>query len=65
MPEEEKIRQMYLKSHQDFDPGEQKNRQYNWNVQPSDFRFGKIAKNIVHNEMKQVMAPEANSSKFP
>lgn len=48
MPEEEQIRQMYLKSHQDYDPGEQKNRQYNWKVEPSDFRFGKVAKNIIH-----------------
>ena len=33
---------MYLKSHKDYDAGEQKNRQYNWNVDPSDFRFGKV-----------------------
>ena len=57
---------MYLKSHQDYDPGEQKNREYNWNkVDPTDFRFGKVAKNIIHNEIKQVMAPDSNSSKFP
>ena len=50
---------MYLKSHLDYDPGEQKKRPYDWKVDPSDFRFGKIAKNIIHNEMKQVIAPEA------
>ena len=49
MPENEEIRQMYLKSHLDYDPGEQKKRPYNWNVDPSDFRFGKVAKNIIHN----------------
>lgn len=65
MPESEPVRQMYLKSHQDYDPGEQKKRPYNWNVDPSDFRFGKVAKNIIHDEMKQVMAPESNSDKFP
>ena len=56
---------MYLKSHLDYDPGEQKKRPYDWNVDPSDFRFGKVAKNIIHNEIKQVLAPESNSDKFP
>lgn len=65
MPEGEEVRQLYLKSHQDYDPGEQKKRPYDWKVDPSDFRFGMVAKNIIHNEMKQVMAPEANSDKFP
>lgn len=48
MPEQEDVRKMYLKSHQDYDPGEQKNREYQWNVDPKDFRFGKVAKNIIH-----------------
>lgn len=33
---------MYLKSHNDYDAGEQKDRKYQWNVDPSDFRFGKV-----------------------
>ena len=65
MPETEQIRQIYLKSHQDYDPGEQKKRPYDWKVDPTDFRFGMVAKNIIHNEMKQVMAPEASSDQFP
>ena len=48
MPEQEQVRQMYLKSHGDFDPGEQKKRSYNWEVDPSDFRFGKIEKNAIY-----------------
>ena len=52
---------MYLKSHKDYDPGEQKIRPYNWPVDPTDFRFGKIQKNPVHKEIKQIMEPEANS----
>ena len=40
---------MYLKSHGDYDAGEQKNRNFNWNVDPADFRFGKVEKNVVHN----------------
>lgn len=52
---------MYLKSHKDYDPGEQKVRPYNWPVDPTDFRFGKVEKNPVHNEMKQIMVAEAHS----
>lgn len=61
MPETEEIRQLYLKSHKDYDPGEQKVRPYNWPVDPTDFRFGKIEKNPVHNEMKQILTPEAHN----
>jgi hypothetical protein len=39
---------MYLKSHGDYEAGEQKKRAYNWNVDPADFRFGKVEKNVVH-----------------
>lgn len=56
---------MYLKSHLDYDAGEQKDRKYNWNVDPADFRFGKVEKNVVHNEINQVMSPEAYNQKFP
>jgi hypothetical protein len=56
---------MYLKSHQDFDPGEQKKRPYNWTVDPVDFRFGKVGKNLIHDEIRQVMNPDFCSIKFP
>ena len=56
---------MYLKSHKDYDPGEQKVRPYNWPVDQTDYRFGKVEKNPCFNEMKQVMAPEANSETMP
>ena len=56
---------MYLKSHKDYDPGEQKERPYNWPVDPTDYRFGKVEKNPIHNEMKQIMAPEAKSEEMP
>lgn len=65
MPETEEVRQMYLKSHKDFDPGEQKVRPYNWPVDPTDFRFGKIEKNPIHCEIGQIMAPEAHSESMP
>ena len=48
MLESEEIRQMYLKSHLDYDPGEQKKRPYNWPVNPTDYRFGKVEKNPVY-----------------
>ena len=65
MPEPEDIRKMYLKSHLDYDPGQQKKRPYDWPVEPTDFRFGKVEKNVIHGEMKQVMAPESNNQNFP
>jgi hypothetical protein len=49
MPEPEEVRLQYLKSHKDYDPGEQKQRPYNWPVDPTDFRFGRVEKNPVHN----------------
>lgn len=32
---------MYLKSHGNFEAGEQKNREYKWVVDKNEFRFGK------------------------
>lgn len=55
---------MYLKSHGSFEPGEQKNREFEWNVNPAEYRFGKGEKNPVHNEMYQVMHPEAVAESF-
>jgi hypothetical protein len=56
---------MYLKSHADYEAGEQKKRPYNWNVDPADFRFGKVEKNVVHGEIKQIMEPEGQNKNFP
>lgn len=56
---------MYLKSHGDFEAGEQKKRNYNWNVDPTDFRFGKVEKNVVHGQIKQIMEPEGQNKNFP
>ncbi len=36
-------------------------RPYNWPVDPTDFRFGQIQKNPVHQQIKQILSPEANS----
>lgn len=55
------MRQLYLKSHKDYDPGEQKQRPYQWPVDPTDFRFGKVEKNPVYNEIKQILSPEAHN----
>jgi EF-hand domain-containing family member B len=65
MPETEEVRKMYLKSHKDYDPGEQKVRPYDWPVDPTDFRFGKVEKNPVYNEIKQIMSAEAHSEAMP
>lgn len=56
---------MYLKSHGSYKPGEQKDREFKWNVDPNDFRFGKVEKNPVHKEMNQIMQPESQDNTFP
>lgn len=42
MPESQAVREMYLKSHADYEAGEQKKRTYDWKIDPTDFRFGKV-----------------------
>lgn len=34
------VEQMYKKTHGNFAPGEQKNREYNWNIDTISHRFG-------------------------
>ena len=55
---------MYLKSHGSYEPGQQKDREFKWNVDPTDFRFGKVEKNPVHKEIVQIMHPEAQDNTF-
>lgn len=38
--DDEQIRQMYTKTHGNFGPGEQKKREYNWNLDQTKHRFG-------------------------
>lgn len=53
--EEDRIR--YVKTHGWFEPGEQKQRNYNWPVDKNEFRFGKAEK-CIPNEAYYVLNPE-------
>ena len=55
--DDQHIQDMYRKTHGNFAPGEQKNRNYNWKFNPADHRFGygekrvlNGAANALHNE---------------
>lgn len=55
--EHEEFASQYKKTHGNFAPGEQKNREYNWKFDPNDHRFGygeqKVlngAANAIHHE---------------
>jgi len=38
--ENDQVTEMYKKTHGNFGPGEQKNRNYDWQLDPVDHRFG-------------------------
>jgi len=48
MDEKAEISQMYTKTHGNFMPGEQKNRNYNYPVDPVDHRFGFGEKKVLN-----------------
>jgi len=63
--EDEKARQLYIKSHLQYDSGEQKNREYQWPFDPKNHVFGRSGKMIL-NEAKLCVQPEtADESSFP
>ncbi len=39
--EQERAKELYKKTHHDYDPGEQKNRGYNWSFDQNQHVFGK------------------------
>ena len=60
VPEDE--RQLYVKSHANYDPGEQRHRGYNWvnekgPIDPALFRFGMKAKDGMLNGVGKAMNP--------
>jgi hypothetical protein len=65
--EEELTKEMYKRSHNMYDAGEQKKRNYDWtSVDPNNHRFGKADK-LVTNEARFCLHPEAynESHNFP
>ena len=55
---------MYLKTHGTFEPGQQKNREYNWPVDKNDFRFGYVEDREIDGAAKSVK-PERYGNAFP
>ena len=62
--ESEQNKKMYMKSHGQYQPGEQKNRNYNWPIDPKNTAFGKEFKGMV-NETNYVLKPNAQPNSFP
>ncbi|KAM3131622.1 hypothetical protein pb186bvf_016286 [Paramecium bursaria] len=62
--EEEKNRLQYLKSHGNFEAGEQKNRNYNWNIDKDEYRFGKKEERD-QNQMRKVLQQENTDDAYP
>jgi len=54
--------EIYKKSHAKYGPGEQKRRNYDWNINPNETRFGRksdtIAFNGVSKGVSAVLAPD-------
>jgi hypothetical protein len=64
IPEQEHIVNMYKKTHGNFDPGEQRKRDYDWKIDETTHRFGfgekKVlngASNAIHNERHEEQYP--------
>jgi EF-hand domain-containing family member B len=62
--ESEQVSEMYRKTHGNFAPGEQKNRNYNWKFDAKDHRFGYAEKRIL-NGAAQALHAERNEEQFP
>lgn len=63
--EDQPIHDMYKKTHGNFDPGEQKNRSYDWKFEPGAHRFGFGEKKVlngasmaIHNERPEEHFPQ-------
>jgi EF-hand domain-containing family member B len=56
---------MYLKTHGDFAPGQQKERGYNWPVDKTDHRFGYVENERELNGAAKCLQPERYGSNFP
>ena len=55
---------MYRKTHGNFAPGEQRNRNYDWKFDPNDHRFGYGEKKIL-NGAGAALHAERNEEQFP
>lgn len=65
IPEHE--HQLYVRSHKNYDPGEQRRRGYTWkdqdgNIDPTTHRFGAAVKHGMHNGVGKAMNPELDEN---
>jgi hypothetical protein len=60
----QQIQDMYRKTHGNFAPGEQKNRNYEWKFDASAHRFGYAEKKIL-NGAGDALHNERNEEQFP
>lgn len=65
LTEDEKVAKMYLKSHGNFQPAEQKDRDYNWPFDVKNHAFGKSEK-LEPNQAQRCLQPEhLTAEEFP
>ena len=63
-PENKVVSDMYRKTHGNFAPGEQKNRNYDWKLDPNSHRFGYAEKTVL-NGAGDALHNERNHEAFP
>ncbi len=63
-PESKVVSDMYRKTHGNFAPGEQKNRNYDWKLDPNSHRFGYAEKKVL-NGAGDALHNERNQEQFP
>ncbi|KAG2450939.1 hypothetical protein HYH02_004212 [Chlamydomonas schloesseri] len=66
--EDPATRAMYTRSHQDFQPGEQRRRDYNWaaaGIDPAQHRFGTVDKSGVGDGVRKALQPGLDPSLQP
>jgi len=62
---EVQVEEMYKKTHGNFAPGEQKDRQYQWDIDVIKHRFGYGEKTQINGAATSLHQERPNSSYFP
>ena len=60
-----KAKDLYIRSHGNYQPGQQRNRNYNWgtsNIDPREHVFGTTEKNRLHNGVGLCMDPSKDAA---
>ena len=62
--QEKEVHEMYRKTHGNYAPGEQKQREYNWKFNPSEHTFGYGEKKVL-NGASLALHNERHEEQFP